>query len=175
MDKEYNNKKYKLLIILILLFLFSYVIFNIRFNNDDETIEIVDTNKINLLDDYNRFFTINSCIYKYITYLQTKNVDSILKVLDETYITNNNINKNNVLEYVDTLNGTYSFVSKKIYYEQLDDYNIKYYVYGYLVEDLIDSYGKKIDKYYIVLFDTNKNLFSITPFNEIEFKEVTNG
>jgi len=174
MDREYNNKRYKLLIILILLFLFSIVIYNIRFNDNKE--EIVDNkNKINLLNDYSRFFTVNSSVYKYITYLQSKNVDSIVKVLDEDYKVKNNINTDNALDYVEKLDGTYSFVSKKIYYEQLDDYNIKYYVYGYLVQDLIDGYGEKQDRYYIVLFDTNKNLFSITPFNELEFKEVTNG
>jgi len=173
MDKEYNNKRYKLIIAFIFLCLFCFLIYNLRFNKKEEKV-VKNESKINLLTDYSRFFTVNSCVYKYITYLQTNNVDSILKVLDTKYKESLNINENNVFEYVENLNGNYSFVTKKIYYEQIDDYNFRYYIYGYLIEDLIDGSGKKSDRYYIVLFDTNKNIFSIKPYNEIDFKEVTN-
>jgi len=174
MDKEYNKKRYILLVILCLLFIFSIFLFNLKNKDNNEEI-IYDGNKVKLLSDYSRFFTVNSCVYKYITYLQSKNVDSIIKVLDEEYKNTKNINSSNVLENVENLSGNFSFVSKKIYYENIDNYNIKYYVYGYLTEDTIDGYGEKLDRYYVVLFDTKKNIFTITPYNEFNFKEVTNG
>ena len=174
MNKEVSNKKYLMIFIFILLFAFSMLLYNSRFNNKKEE-EVIEKNKVELLNDYSRFFTINSCIYRYITYLQSKNIDSVVKVLDEEFKANNNINNDNVFDKVENLNGNYSFVSKKIYYEELDEYNFKYYVYGYIVEDIMDDYGKKFDRYYIVNFDTNKNVFSITPYNETDFKEVTNG
>ena len=45
-----------------------------------------------LLNDYSRFFTINSCIYKYFSYLSSKNTDNLLSILDEEYIILNSIN-----------------------------------------------------------------------------------
>jgi len=173
MNKEVSGKKY-LVIIFVLLFIFSLFLYNMRFNNKVDNINY-NVNKIKLLNDYSRFFTVNSCIYKYVNYVQSKNVENILKVLDNDYKMSKNINKNNIFDNIETLNSNYSFVSKKIYYEEIDEYNFKYYVYGYLEEDTIDGYGEKFDRYYIVKFDTKKSVFSITPYSEMEFKEVTNG
>ena len=51
--------------------------------------------------------------------------------------------ESNIYNYLPNLNGNYSFVSKKIYYEKKDDNYFKYYVYGYIEQDLIDCGLKK--------------------------------
>ena len=62
-----------------------------------------------------------------------------------------------------------------MYYEKIDDNNYKFYVFGYLIEDIMDNYGKKINQYYIVHLNIKDETFSLRPFNENEFKEVENG
>ena len=78
--------------------LFSIFLYNNRFGNKTVN-NNKESGKINLLSDYSRFFTVNSCIYKYISYLQSKYTDSLMKVIDVNYIINNNIYKITVLLY----------------------------------------------------------------------------
>ena len=133
-----------------------------------------EKNKVVLLNDYNEFFTVNSSIFKFIGYLQNKDYDNVLKILDSDYKTNNNINLNNITSFVENLEGNHTFSSKKIYYEILDDNHTKYYVHGYLTKDIIDGYSERLDRYYIVIFNTKDRIFSIIPSDEINYKEVIN-
>jgi len=167
-------KKSNVYMVILLVFLITILLFITNFKKEDDKTPEVEKNKILLLSDYNDFFTVNSSIYKYISYLQKKDYDSILKILDTSYKSSNNITLENVVNFVENLEGNHSFSSKKIYYEVIDDNIIKYYVYGYLSKDTIDGYSERLDRYYIVIFNTEDKIFSIIPSNEIEFKEVTN-
>lgn len=174
MDKTVNRNKLILIIVFCGLVLFGLILYNYRFSIDKEE---VNNNKINvkILEDYSRFFTVNSCVYKYITYLQSKNIDNLMMVLNKDYLNNNNINNSNVLNYVENLNGNYSFVSKEIYYENIGDNFIKYYVYGNLIQDHINGKGEKVERYYIVSFDTKNYTFDITPYDKNSYEVVVNG
>ena len=168
-----EKKKDYTLLIIICLILFSLV--GLLYFNKSEDEEQVEKTKYVILNDYSRFFTVNSCVYKYIQYLSNKNYDNLFKVLSKEYINDNNINESNIYNYLPNLNGNYSFVSKKIYYEKKDDNYFKYYVYGYIEQDLIDSIGNKEYYYFLVDYDQMDNVFSITPINKIVFDEVENG
>lgn len=172
MFKMGKKKDYTLLIIICLI-LFSIV--GLLYFSKSEDEEQIEKNKYVILNDYSRFFTVNSCVYKYIQYLSNKNYDNLFKVLSKEYINDNNINESNIYNYLPNLNGNYSFVSKKIYYEKKDDNYFKYYVYGYIEQDLIDSIGNKEYYYFLVDYDQMDNVFSITPINKIVFDEVENG
>lgn len=169
---ENNIKKSRVFIsiIFVILFISSFLLYNYKFGSKEET-KIKNESNVKLLDNYNRFFTVNSCIYKYITYLQSNDVDSILKVLDEDYKTVNSINLDNVYNYVEKLDGNNSFVSKKMYYEEISENYIKYYVYGYISKDTIDGKGTREDKYFIVNLDIDDQTFSLIPYNGNIFKE----
>ena len=168
-----NKKRIVLIICFVFLFLFSVFLFNSRFGNKTLN-KNKEVSKINLLNDYSRFFTVNSCIYKYISYLQSKDIDSLMKVLDVNYIMNNNINSNNIFDNLGRLDGNYSFITKKVYYEKISDTYFKYYVYGQLKKDIIDENNEKIDKYYIVNIDNDKGVFNIFPYEGDIFKEELN-
>ena len=172
MFKMGKKKDYTLLIIICLI-LFSIV--GLLYFSKSEDEEQIEKNKYVILNDYSRFFTVNSCVYKYIQYLSNKNYDNLFKVLSKEYINDNNLNESNIYNYLPNLNGNYSFVSKKIYYEKKDDNYFKYYVYGYIEQDLIDSIGNKEYYYFLVDYDQMDNVFSITPINKIVFDEVENG
>lgn len=168
-----EKKKDYTLLIIICLILFSIV--GLLYFNKSEDEEQVEKTKYVILNDYSRFFTVNSCVYKYIQYLSNKNYDNLFKVLSKEYINDNNLNESNIYNYLPNLNGNYSFVSKKIYYEKKDDNYFKYYVYGYIEQDLIDSIGSKEYYYFLVNYDQKGNVFSITPIDKVAFDEVENG
>lgn len=169
--KKKDNYVILIIIILILISVLGLLYLNKSDNKD------IKEEKVNyyLLNDYSRFFTINSCINKYVSNLNNKNYDNILKILDSDYKNQNNIDINNINNFIDNLDGNYNFVSKKIYYNELSKDIIIYYIKGYLVSDELDVVdSNKLDKYYIVKFDLNNNLFSIIPDNGSKYMEVTN-
>lgn len=171
------NKKNRLVLFIVFvgLFITSLIIYNMYNNKELESNE-VNNQKYILLSDYSRFFTVNSCINKYIVYLQSKDVDSLLKVLDKDYVGKNNINSNNIFNYLGSIDGNNSFVSKKIFYEEISDQYVKYYVYGYISKETIDNLNvEKTDKYYIVTFDLDNQLFSIMPYSGEVFLEDNDG
>lgn len=167
-------KKSNMYLILLLVFLIIVLLFISNYKKEDDKFQEVEKHKVLLLNDYNQFFTVNSSIFKYISYLQKKDYESVLKILDYDYKNVNSINLNNIANYVENLEGNHSFSSKKIYYEVIEDNVVKYYVHGYLLKDTIDGYSERLDRYYIVIFNTKEKIFSIIPSNEIDYKEVTN-
>lgn len=166
--KKKDNSTTLMIISLILLVIVGLLYF---LDKDEEVLEKKET-EYKLLNDYSRFFTIDSCVYKYITYVSNSKTEDILKVLDSDYVRDNNINSSNLYNYVGTLEGNYTFKTKKIYYEVLNNNYIRYYVYGYLIQDSLDSIGDKQDYYFIVNLDTKNQLFSISPYDGSIFKEV---
>lgn len=169
--KKKDNYILLIIIICILVSVLGLLYLNkTESNNDDK-----EETKYYLLNDYSRFFTINSCINKYVTSLQNNKYDNVLKLLDKNYVEENNISSDNVSNYVDNLDGNYNYITKKVFYTELSEKVINYYVNGYLVSDELDNISNdKIDKYYIVKFDLTNNLFSITPIDGNKYKEVSN-
>lgn len=167
------NKKdnYILLIIICVILVCILILLFLNSNGKEET-ALYEEPKYMLVSDYSDFYTVRSCVYKYITYLGSNKVDDLINILDEEYVSNNNIDSNNVYNYVNKLSGNYSFKAKKMYY-QVDNKNIdKYYVYGYLIEETIDGIGNKQDYYLIVNLDSKNKLFSVVPYDGKLFKEA---
>lgn len=169
MDKKYKLNKIIPIIVLVIFVIISFILIEFRKEKDSEIKEITK-NEYKLLNDYSRFFTINSCIIRYITYLKNNDVDSILKVLNSNYVNSNNINEDNLFSFVDNIDGNYSFISNKIYYKNIKDYYVKYYVSGNLLEDTINGEFIKESKYYVVTMDTKKQVFDIAPYDGEIFK-----
>lgn len=169
------KKKDNYILLIIIICILVSVLGLLYLNKMDSNNNDKEESKYYLLNDYSRFFTINSCVNKYITSLQSNKYDNVLKLLDKEYIESNNISSDNVSNYVDNLNGNYNYITNKIYYTELSKNIINYYVKGYLVSDELDNISNdKIDKYYIVKFDLTNNLFSITPIESSKYKEVSN-
>lgn len=165
---------YILIIICVIVVLITFIIINL--NKDNNVIEDYKSNNMILLSDYSRFFTLESCVYKYINYLQMKDNSNLMKLLDKEYIDNNNINENNVLEFLGYLDGTNTFKLKEVYYDRTDKDIIKYYVYGEVIKEVIDSYQSSgIEKYYVIKLDTINMVYSIAPYESNLYKEGKNG
>ncbi len=155
-----NNLFIAILIIVIIIFL---VIIN-KNEKESNTKENYVT-----INNPSNFFTIENCINKFINTLYTKDTDNILLLLNDDYINNHGINKNNLFNYISEINQKTSFKAKKIY-----KYNNSYYVYGYLTEETIDSLNIQ-DDYYIIIHIDDNNIFDITPYDGSIFKGENNG
>ena len=171
---ETKKKNYTLLIVFIVILLCVLGLLYLEHNKESKE-KPVENKKYLLLQDYSRFFTIDSCIYKYFQYLSSKNTSNLLKVLDDEYKKTNNINNDNIYDYLPDLDGEYTFSSKKIYYEKINDNYFTYYVYGYAQEELLDSIGNKDYYYFKVNYDQKNTIFSISPIDSNLFEEVSNG
>lgn len=166
--KEKNLKKIWLLSIFIILALF--LIFLLKNNNDTADNDSLEKIKYTIVSDYNRFYTVNSCVYRYLTYLQSKDTKSLIKILDEEFIVENQITKNNILNFLTIYEGNLNFNSRKMFEEKINENITKYYVYGYVEIDVMDSFPERNDAYYIVVLDSKNKIFSIQPYNGEIFK-----
>ena len=166
-----KKSDYKLLIICICLVIISLIIYSFQNPSNEKKVNVNNEEKISLVTDYSRFFTVNSCISKYMQYLQSDDKDSLLKVLNEKYISDNKITKSNIYTFLPNFNDTtYSFVSKKMYYETLQEGIYKFYVLGNLYIDTIESSQFERNEYFVLELDTNNQIFNIAPYNGKYFK-----
>lgn len=193
-----NKKSIIIVIIIILLLLINVILLNklnkikkeksqnieqeegthisfYSYNNDE------NTDVIKVVSDRNDFFTMESCVNKYIQYLTQKDKESIYKLLDETYIKEYNIKQENVLEFVEDLNGYFRFKAKKMNFENIEEGVYKYYITGELIEErVIDDINQEEEQeegdteeiivndkmQIIVIADINNLTFSIIPFKD---------
>ncbi len=121
-----------------------------------------------VVNNPSNFFTIENCINKFINTIYSKDSSNILLLLNDDYINDYGINLENVYNYVPNLSGKTTFQAKKIYKE-----NNKYYVYGYLMEETIDSLNIT-DDYYVIININDDNIFDIIPYDGKIFKGGTN-
>lgn len=167
------KKDYKIFIIIIIILI---CILGLIFLSDKKKENVVKKdNKFVLVSDYSDFFTVNSSINKFVSYLSSSKLEDVVLVLNSEFKEQNNINVNNVNDFFPKLNGLVSFVSKKIFYQNSEDNKVVYYVYGYFEEETIDSIGKKSDYYFKVVFNNDNQTFDIMPLSENIYNEVQNG
>ena len=161
--KEERRKLYLAIILPIITIIIVVVSFTTRQSNDIK-------HDISILKQPSEFFTVNSCLYRTITYVSNKDTDSLLKVLSDTYKKKNKINANNVLKVFPSINGEATFVSKKMYYEKINNKIKKFYVKGIVKKNTIHDFSQ-VEKeendyiYFIVTMDSKKQVFSIEPYD----------
>ena len=151
-------------IILIIVFGITFIFMKTSELRTEE--EKIDTTVI-ALQDVNRFFTIDSAIDKYFSYITLKNDESLLKTLDEDYVERNNITTSNIYNFVGNYESNIKSNLDEAY--QVSSYkNIyKYYVKVALkLETLYDSTLQGYN-YYIITINENELTFGVEPISEI--------
>lgn len=161
MNFEWNKRNIFLIIVFVFLIIVFSIVYNFRYETEPETEE----EKIVLVTDDSRFFTISNCAERYINYLAGKDAKSLTILLSNNYKEINGINESNILNKLEALSeGEYAFKARKMYQEKLTENMIKYYIYGHLNEIIMDTYIKPTDYYLIVTMDTVNFTYSITPY-----------
>lgn len=166
-NEERNKKILAIVLVVAVLFLGIYKIF---FDKEEVEIESIDTETISVVKDNSRFFTVSSCVSKYINYLTTEDTENLLILLSKEYKDNNAINSDNLYNYVNKIKSNKTFSPKKMFQQRISKSIYKYYVYGFIQEELMDSIGPKEDYYLIVILDEENMTFSVEPYDGSMFK-----
>ena len=156
----------KLLAIVLVIVTIIILVFASIFNKKEDAGE----KDIHVVKNYSNFYTVSSCLYRTITYINSNDTESLLLILTDKYKRDNNINENNVLEVFPYIEDNSTFNPKKMYYEKLTDNITKYYVFGYvereeLIENIQITKPDRLDVYFIVYLDTSKKIFSVEPYS----------
>ncbi|MDD4187620.1 MAG: hypothetical protein PHX04_02515 [Bacilli bacterium] len=168
MNFEFNKKNIVLIIVLILIVIIGLMLHDYR--NQDITGK--NNDKIVLVKDYSRFFTVSNAGNKYINYLQKEDKEKLFLLLSESYISVNNITKDNILDKLTLLKpGNYTFEARMMYQEYLTSDIIRYYIKGDLSLEIMDEYQRPSDYYLIIQMDEEKNIFDVTPYDGKIFME----
>ena len=127
-----------------------------------------EENKVSIVTDYNDFYTVDSCLYRVMTYINSKNNDDLLLVLNDEFKEKNNVE--NVLSLFNDIPNNSTFTSRKMYYKKLNDNITEYYVLGYLFPDkyyesMTEYFNSKSNLYFIVYLDSKNLTFSIEPYD----------
>jgi len=167
---ELNLSKNNIIIIIV----FFIVLFSglILFEYRQPKPLVEEKTKISLVADYGRFFSISNAANKYISYLNKQDINSLILLLNNKYKERNNINSDNILHKLSLLdtNKEYIFEARKMYNEMINKNIIRYYIYGYLNENVMDEYIKHVDYYLIIDLDINNMIFNVTPYDGKIFK-----
>ncbi len=182
MKKE--NKKIIIIVIILLLIITCILLGYLLSNKNKVSNEVIESfseneihissyysnineeeNKIEPVKDRNDFFTVQSCVNKYLIYVTQKDTSNLYKLLDERYIKEFNITEQNILDHVEDLSGDAMFKAKKMYYEKIAENVYTYYISGEVAESYMgEEEPNKEEMNITVNTDINNMTFSIVPF-----------
>lgn len=128
---------------------------------EDKNIEIPAISKT--IDD-NQFYRVNQCIKTYLEEIELENAEISLSLLDETYIKENQIDSNNIENYVSQYKEKESYRTKEMYEQTEENYAT------YWVKARIDQK----DTFFQVAIDENNQTFSIMPITQKQYQKAIN-
>lgn len=167
MNKEERNKK--ILAIVIVISVLAVGVYNLFFSKDKIEEEKIDTKTISVVQDNSKFYTVSSCVSKYLNYLAISDTDKLLILLSNDFKTKNSVNSSNIYNFISN-NSSTNFSPVKIFEQRLTKTIYKYYVKGYTEEETIYSSSNKQDFYIIVILDEKNMTFEIEPYDGSMFK-----
>ena len=181
-----NLKKWIYVVISIIIFLIITLIILLNLQKEppkqeqDEYEEIViEYGAINRVKDKNIFFTVSSCVDKYLIEVVSQDAENIYNLLSTDYIKNNEITMENVLSKIEKYNKPQIF-SSKIVYEINNTTNIStYYIEGTVRDDIFGKqYSEETPIKIAVQLDKIKGTYAIipnatVPASDNEIPEIT--
>ena len=165
-----NSKKVAIVLAVLAIIVVIISLVTTKGDNKKEGVEpIIVTNASN-------FYTVNSCLYRTITYLSAKDKDSLNLILNGEYKKENKIKKEDILDLFPNVEQNSTFVSEKMYYEIITSNLTKYYVKGHIeINTIMDDTpltSKDYDSvYFIVYLNSSDKLFSVEPYDGEIFNE----
>lgn len=126
---------------------------------------------IQIVKNANDFYTVASCIDKYLNFWYMQDKEDVYNILEENYKKENLITKDNVFEKIGTLSEMLTFRPQKMYYINLEQSVQKYYAYGTVRSDFMEQRGEESDYYIEVILNFNNGTFSIRPSTREEFPD----
>ena len=132
-----------------------------------------NSDKLEVVDEYNSFFTITNYVNNYLGYSSTYNASKLYDILYSDYIDNNNITINNIFDYLKEYSIDTSIKATKIEYVNVKN-NYIYYVQGKLNEITFDETNVVDDNFrIIVVVDFDNSTYAVYPLDsDDDYKKV---
>lgn len=172
------ERKKKIIFILILIFLLVMLLIliislknSINIQNEKKEAIGKENLSLHLLKDNSIFYTISNKVNKYLIDIYNKDNESLYNQLDRNFINENNINKNNVLSFIDNYSSRKSFSMEKAYYMTKNKVSV-YVVTGKIKTDSINEVRDESEYSVIVKLDTENMTYSIYPYKYTSIAEV---
>ena len=161
-----------IVILLVVIFCGSFIYMkSMEVMKDNESINT----DVVALADVNRFFTIDSAISKYFSYITLKDGESLLSILDEDYISRNNIITANIYQFVGNYNSNIKTSLEEAYRVSSYKNIYKYYTKVVLNEETLYDSTLQGYNYYIVTINENELTYAIEPISEIIYNNKVKG
>lgn len=161
--------------IIIAILILSFAIFLVVAKKNEQRNHEKTGYNIFITTDYSTFFTVSNCANKYISYISNNDVSRILNVLNKDYIKENNIDSNNLYNFIsigNDINGNVIYKIEKMYQKKYSKYYNRFYTKGSLYIETPNG-NTRLSNYYLILnIDSDNMTFDVTPFNSQEFKEL---
>lgn len=167
MEEENAKKKKTILFILAIATIIIYVIIFIMLENSEEELS---RRSARIVTNYSEFYTVSACANKYINYLASKDADSLLNVLSDSYKKKNTITSSNVLDALPIIASGNSFTANRMYYQEKKNGIYKYYISGFLDTGGLDMDERsRVKSYLIIYLDKKNTIFSVEPYEGQEY------
>lgn len=121
--------------------------------------------KYSLVQDRNRYYTVDNAINKYYLYVNQKDSESVFTILSDNYKKNNNINSKDDIKFNSDVELVFN--SGLMCQKKTNTGIYSFYVKGY--ESNINVSGRLDTKYYEVILDDNNMTFSLQSISEEKF------
>lgn len=193
MMKKSNSKKMIMLILIILLLLCLAILLyllNIMTKEESNTINNEISNNNTVEEEPSVLYTDTSihktesialllstqdCINKYYDYVYNKNSDAVISILDDEYIQEKNINKDNLFNNIKNINEKTQFFAIDVYEKEISfDHEYRFYIYGKSYGNNYKSTGEEIFVVNLDVYNYTFSIYSCGNANENEYKNVIN-
>ncbi len=162
---SHEEKKVLILWALIGILLLGLAIF-LKIVNNRKSESSRDQN-YTIVTDYSRYYTVSNALTKFYSFINAKDYEGVLSILGAKYLSENNINEQNIGDYITFEDYNLTYRPQIICQKVIDQNNISYYVGGN--ESKMNSGLLLEDKYYEVILNSEKFIFSIVPLDEEEY------
>lgn len=165
-----KTERLEVIIIIILIAVFGTTLIIARSIDNNVEEEVID-NTVSPLKEVNRYFTIDSAISKYTSYVANSDTSSIIKTLSSDYIDANGITLDNVFDYITSYGSNYTSSTREIY--QISSHNnvYKYYAKVRISSEDMDTSNVVGYEYFEVTIDEENLTFAIEPISEVIYQD----
>ena len=164
-NKMSPKKKNTLEIVLSLLLIASFFAYRLYSNYVVAKEEAKISGEIKLVDNNSRYFTVISCVEKYLNTVQSGNINNILLTLNDDYKETYGITANNVGNHIPKLDNDkmYSYSGSEMKEKRISKNVVEYYVTGEIQAFVLEGNPKSFKYDLTVILYESEFLFSIRP------------
>lgn len=152
----------KVLIFLLLIFAviaIVTVVLSINNNKKQNNVanNVIGLSNMDLVNDYNTFFFVGTNVDNYLSIIELQEADKIINILDKTYIDNNNIIVNNVLNNFSNYGKEVYYKAKYVFLKNFGN-NYVYYTNGSIIATKYEKDVVLDDNFNLMLYVDYTNL-----------------